>query len=169
MKLTYIPFLFFILSLYYNGKAQDTIPEKPRGYPPALFFELGGHGGIYSVGIDKILFLFTRESHFNWSAGCAIVPLPGRAVVDFPVSIKYNYVAWKSGRMIELGTGQTLVVDVGGGKGGTIRGTFRAGYTCYRKRHFWSAAYTPFYSYLNNFQWEHWAGISYGHYLLKKK
>ena len=159
MKLKYILFLFFVLS-FSIARAQDENKKKFRiASTPPFVFELGGNGGLYSINYQKHIIAVTRETNVYWSCGFSLVPIGKRAVVDFPLSLCY----WDS-RGFEIGTGQVFIASIGGGKGGTIRGTFRIGY----KKHHWGASYTPFYSYLNNFQWEHWFGISYA-FKIKRK
>ena len=144
------------------GYPQDTIQKKLR----YLYLEGGGNGGLYSLNYEGIAIplLKTYPNSFNisWNAGFSLLPFSGRAVVDFPVSIAYVAYMHAGKFGAELGTGQTLILDLGGGKGGTIRGTFRYGIRYRNKKYCWRITYTPFYSYINNFQFEHWFGISYG-------
>lgn len=152
--------IFWLVLCSQKTHSQDTLSLNYRN----LFLELGGNGGLFSINYENKLFRFGK-SRLNWDAGFSLVPMSGRAIIDFPFSI--NFLIGIKKNKAELGTGQTLILDLGGGKGGTIRGTFRLGYRYENKNHYWRLAYTPFYSYIYNFQYEHWIGISYGHYFKK--
>lgn len=158
-------FLVFIATVFIGSQtssAQDSLAPRP-----GLFFELGGNGGVYSVNYQHPLWNFD-QSRLCWTAGLSILPVPPRVVGDVPISL--SWIAGKTQHKFELGTGQILILSTGG-KGGTIRGFFRAGYRYEAKngRSFFTATYTPFYSYLYNFQYENWGGIDYGFYFKRKK
>ena len=152
---TFSLLLFLFLSLHVH--AQDSLHS-----PNSVFAEAGGSGGIYSIGYEKNMRLAAIP--FNMDLALEIVPLGHRTVITLPVSL--NYSLGKGAHKLELGTGQMFTLSIGGGKGGTIRGTVRVGYRLEPtgKHYYLRFAYTPFYSWIYNFQWNHWAGISYGFY-----
>jgi hypothetical protein len=152
----------FLFVADFFAQSQDSIKPNYRN----VFSELGGNGGLYSLNYENKLCRF-KNSRLNWNAGFSVVPLSTRAVVDFPVSV--NWLIGNKRNKFEIGTGQVLVLSLGGGKGGTIRGTFRFGYRYEneKKRYYFLFAYTPFYSYIQNLQYENWGGISFGYYFKK--
>lgn len=154
--------LFFSFSTSFLA-AQDSL-SKPK---KSLFAELGGNGGLYSVNFEN-RFAQIKSSRFVYSAGFSFVPLSGRFVMDVPLSV--SWIKGKGKHQFQLGTGQTFIVS-SEGKGGAIRGNFRIGYRLepLQKRHFWLFAYTPNYSWMQNFQYENWIGVSFGYYLKQKK
>lgn len=127
-----------------------------------IFAEAGGNGGLWSLNYEwnarKIL-----PEKLRWEVGFSIVPYANHLIVDFPFSV--NFIFGKRTHKAELGTGQVFMLDIGGGKGGFIRGAFHAGYRFEApgRRFFYKIAYTPFYSYLFNFQYEHWFGAGIGY------
>lgn len=152
-------FLFFAAR---SASAQDSTRTRYAN----VFAELGGHGGVYSLNYENRFAPHTR-ARFNWTAGFSLLPLSGRAVVDFPVGL--NVVMGKTKHKLEIGTSQVLILDLGGGKGGTIRGNVRIGYR-YEKpgsRSYWLFSYSPFYSYVHNLQYDNWFGAAWGFYLKK--
>src|SRR5687767_3820233 len=160
--------LFFFSPLFIP--AQDSVKTRQKPFiRNALFVEAGGIGGVYSIGWER------RSRHccmmpYYWHFGASVLPFGSRVIVDFPVSINIRYYLVRKWNLIaETGTGQVLILDVGGGKGGTIRGTLNFGLWFEPKKDkcFLKFAYTPFYSYLYNFQYNHWGGIAFGYYLKK--
>jgi hypothetical protein len=146
--------LFITYSLAYS---QDSVSYNKR-----LLFETGGNGGVYSLNFEKD-FPKVCSGNLKWEAGFSVVPLGSRIVIDFPLSI--NYTLGKSRHKAEFGTGQLLIINIGSGNAGFIRGTLHIGYRNQlpQKRWFWKIAYTPFYSYAVNFQYEHWLGAGVGY------
>jgi hypothetical protein len=143
-----------------------TAQDSTRTHYANVFAELGGHGGIYSFNYENRVNKL-HAFRLNWTAGLSVLPVAGRAVVDFPLGI--NAVFGKTKHKLEAGTSQVLILDLGGGKGGTIRGNIRIGYR-YEKpgsRSYWLFSYSPFYSYIHNFQYDNWFGAAWGFYLKK--
>ncbi len=162
MRCTLLPFfmLLFLLFAAMRTSAQDSTRTRYAN----VFAELGGHGGIYSLNYEN-RFSKMQAFRLNWTAGFSVLPLSGRAVVDFPVGV--NAVFGKTKHKLEIGTSQVLILDLGGGKGGTIRGNIRIGYR-YEKpgsRSYWLFSYSPFYSYIHNLQYDNWFGAAWGFYL----
>jgi hypothetical protein len=150
--------IFFLCSL--TAFAGDS-----TAYKRSLFFEAGGNGGVYTLGYERKL--GRQESRkFNMCLGLAVLPTSGTSVT---LAHTINVIVGKTKHKAEAGTGYMLAISLGG-KGGTLRGTFRLGYRFEPpgKRYYLKFAYTPFYSVIYNFQWEHWGGIAFGYYLKKK-
>ncbi len=129
--------------------------------------EVGGNGGVYSVNYQRS---FERlvKLRLSWSAGLSLYPRGPLITMSLPVSVIYKKTLRNVDELI-FGAGQTLILS--NTKGGYIRGTFRVGYRWHiLRRNAWylEAAYTPFYSYFYNFQWDNWLGVSFGYYFQPK-
>ena len=161
MKIKIFFFLLFIFPVAEKTFAQDSL-QRYHG----MFVEAGGNGGVYSIDYQNKLF-FVRHHPVLWIAGFSAIPISSRTIVSFPVTAKI--ILGKGKHKAEFATGQMLALSLGGGKGGTIRGTFSLGYRFEpeNKRYFLEAAYTPFYSYIQNFQFNNWFGFSFGRYFKK--
>ena len=130
--------------------------------------ELGGNGGIYSINFQRHIPNPFHQA-FEFSAGLCVFPRGSLFTMTIPVSLNYR-IHFNGTRSLVFGAGQTLILS--NTKGGYLRGTFRVGYRwTFLKERAWylEAAYTPFYSYLYNFQWDNWLGVSFGYYLNSKK
>lgn len=162
-----------LLTLLGSIRAQDTlVPLMEDGdglritwkTTASLNAEVGGNGGIYSFNFQRHLpNRFKLPLHL--SAGLSVFPRGSIFTLTVPVSINYQ-LTHRGTNAFVFGTGQTLILS--NSKGGSIRGTFRIGYRWkFLKKSAWylEAAYTPFYSYIYNFQWDNWVGVSFGYYL----
>lgn len=140
------------------------VPHKKRKLRRrSLYFELGGSGGFGSINYE---WNFHSSERIRWMlrtglSGTYIDKNNGAGII-FPVMVHGVY-------------GNTHGLDVGIGQAFTIttRGSFflRAPVSVgYRfepkeKRMFYRFSYTPIVSYLLDFQWEHWGGITIGYKL----
>lgn len=127
----------------------------------SLGFDLGGVGGVASINYSSP-FKQTEQSTLLIRAGFSLAPIDpnnGTALV-FPVLFHYNRGANK--HKLDLGIGQTLSLTTRGSF--FIRMPLNIGYLLEPegKRFYFRAAYTPLVSYLLDFQYEHWGGLSFG-------
>ncbi|MFI5172104.1 MAG: hypothetical protein ACHQFW_06910 [Chitinophagales bacterium] len=143
------------LSLYCQTDAE---------YPQRILFEAGGNGGVYSFNYEHD-FEYFWQGNLKWEVGLSYSPFFGKNIIAIPLAI--NYVIGKSKHKMELGTGQVLIIAPGEEHGGFIRGTFDVGYLLQPddKRVYYKFAYTPFYSYTSNFQYQHWGALGIGYQL----
>jgi hypothetical protein len=140
-----------------NGKV--IIPK-----PKSLYFELGGSGGFGSFNFELT---FKQQENFRWMfrtgiSGTYIDKNHGVGCI-FPVMVHCVY-GQKHG--LDMGIGQALTITTRGGV--FLRSPLSIGYRFEPKssRLFYRFSYTPIISYLVNFQWEHWGGISVGYRFL---
>jgi hypothetical protein len=158
--------LFALLSCFVRGQNDTTAPniEFVAGVTPihraALTAEIGGNGGIYSLNYHRKWFWLGKLPTFV-SGGLMIHPRGTLITLGIPLSFNVMYETKKYNAWI-LGAGQTLILSTT--KGGYVRGTFRAAYRWELPGVplFLEFAYTPFYSYFYNFQWDNWVGIQLG-------
>ncbi len=129
--------------------------------------ELGGNGGLYSVNLEKSL-LFDKPDHWQWRGGISIIPSSGR--IEWVVPAGISYLAGKTGHYMELGLGQGIAIAwdyTNGWVHAFPRATATLGYRWMPadSRWFFRLAYTPLVSYLVDFQYQHWGGITAGYRL----
>jgi hypothetical protein len=128
-----------------------------------VFLELGGSGGLGSINYEKSFLNFGNNGMLTWRAGLSFSPIDknnGTAII-FPVMV--NAVVGKSKHKFEAGIGQGPTI--------TTKGNFFTRMPlafCYRyqnpgKSFYLRAGYTPIVSYIVDFQWQHWAGVSFGY------
>lgn len=156
--------LFFtiLLSSAICGSAQDTLLKKK-----SLFFELAGSGGIASFNYEKEL-CKNKITEFTLRAGLSIAPVDknnGSGIV-FPILV--NALVGKTAHKFEAGLGQGITITTKGSF--FILGTAVIGYRYQHpdKNWFYRVSYTPLISYLVDFQFQHWAGVSIGYTFNKK-
>lgn len=134
-------------------------PAKPRN----LYFELGGSGGFGSFNFE---WNFNRKHTLRWMlrtgvSGTYIDKNNGVGFI-FPVMVHAVY-----GRIhaLDIGLGQAVTITTKGSA--FVRMPLSIGYRLepFDKRVFYRFSYTPIISYLLDFQWQHWGGITIGYKL----
>lgn len=138
-------------------QGQDT-----TGHSAAFFFELAGSGGLGSFNYEKF-FYSNKSTSYNWRAGVSVAPIDKNNGVGIVFPVMINAVTGKNANKLELGLGQGITI--------TTKGNFFTLTTAnigYRrqpadKNWFYRINYTPLISYLVDFQWQHWGGISIGY------
>lgn len=152
---------FFLASLLFSSVfcsfSQDIELPSRR-----IFIEAGGNGGLYSINYEQD-FRKILNKNLKWEVGFSVVPWGGkRVIIDFPLSL--NYTIGNGKHKAEAGSGQLIIFGNKAPTGLALRGTFHFGYRYQpeNKRTFLKIAYTPLYSYMYNFQWEHWFGVGVG-------
>lgn len=127
----------------------------------SLGFDLGGVGGLASINYSSP-FKQTDQSTFLIRAGFSLAPVDPNngTVLVFPVLFHYNRGANK--HKLDLGIGQALSITTRGSF--FIRMPLNIAYLLEPegKRFYFRAAYTPLVSYLLDFQYGHWGGLSFG-------
>lgn len=177
MKTTLLSLLFLLMTLFSFGQdalstpesaIQNTsevayyVPERMRVYPRrnSIYAELGGSGGFGSLNYE---WNFRAREYNRWMlrtgiSGTHIDKNNGSALI-FPVML--HFVRGQK-HALDVGIGQTLTVTTRGSA--FVRMPISLGYRLEPEgsRMFYRFSYTPIVSYLVDFQWEHWAGISIG-------
>ena len=145
-------------------------------------FELAGSGGFGSFNFEKNLFYQEKSEpvldelaqpkklghQFDLRFGFSLTPVDKNngIVLIFPVMVHFH--KFKGSHGIDVGLGQTLSITTRGNF--FIRTPMSVGYRFQPldKNYYLRFSYTPIFSYLLDFQYQHWAGITYGHTLGKK-
>ena len=144
-------FLLFVL-LVTNGFGQQN---------GALSFEVGGVGGFGSISYSKA-FKSWEKLGLEYRVGLSFVPIDrnnGDGII-IPGLVHATYGNEK--HMADVGIGQALTITTKGSA--FLRMPTSFGYRLQTDGHmFYRFAYTPIVSYIYNFQWEHWGGITIGY------
>ena len=139
---------------------------KAQSHYSTVYFELGGSGGVASINAEKT-FLTRTGVQSGLRIGFSLAPIDrnnGTGLV-FPIHL-YTLIG-KANNQVDLGIGQGLTLTT---KGSVFAlGNLVVGWRHTFKNENWflRMAYTPLISYITDFQWHHWAGISVG-YRFKK-
>lgn len=137
--------------------AQPVAAQQRAGY-----VELGGNGGLFSLNYENI---FKEQERWNlgWRAGFALTPVDENngAVITLPVMLMGTL--FPGPNKLEAGLGNGFSITTKGAP--FMRGVAALGYRYQDadKPVFLRVMYTPFISYLIDFQWQHWIGISIGY------
>lgn len=151
-----------------ESESSRYVPHKPQKplKRRSLYFELGGSGGFGSFNFE---WNFKSTDNFRWMlrtgiSGTFIDRNNGLGFI-FPVMVHGVY---GKNHGLDLGIGQALTITTRGGI--FLRTPLSIGYRLEpkEKRMFYRFSYTPIVSYLIDFQWEHWGGITIGYKLLPR-
>lgn len=137
--------------------AQTDSPKRK-----SVFFELAGSGGLGSVNFEKE-FLKKRNTALTFRAGLSLAPIDHNNGVGIVFPIMVNSIIGKNAHKVEFGLGQGITITTHGS--GFLLTTAAVGYRYQPddKKWFYRITYTPLISYLVDFQYQHWGGISIGY------
>lgn len=165
LKLKNLLLVFFVISQTTSFSQDLLIQEDLKVYENNrnIYFELAGSGGFGSFNYEKKI---NKLKNFNlrWRVGLSYTPMDKkRGVVIFPVMI--HYLIGKNHHLLDLGIGQSISIATTGSF--FFRMPISIGYRLDKpsKKYFWRFSYTPIVSYLLDFQWEHWGGVTFGYKL----
>ncbi len=153
-----------LVSMYHRLKLlivflslSSTVLAQNHG---SIEIEVGGVGGFGSVSYRKS-FKSTNHFTFAYRAGLSFVPIDANNGFGIVVPVLVHLTYGKNRHFLDVGLGQGFTVT---SKGNVFaRLPISLGYQFDNgKRMYYRAAYTPLVSYIYNFQWEHWAGITIG-------
>ncbi len=127
----------------------------------AISLEVAGVGGFGSISYSKEFKKWDKLG-LEYRAGLSFVPIDrnnGNGFI-FPLLVHATYGNEK--HMADVGIGQAITITTKGSA--FIRMPTSFGYRFQSEGHlFYRFAYTPLVSYIYNFQWEHWGGITIGY------
>ena len=146
--------VFFLIASSFQGLGQD------KG---AISLEIAGVGGFGSVSYSKEFKKWDKLG-LEYRVGLSFMPIDrnnGNAII-FPLMIHGVYGNGK--HRADAGIGQSLTITTKGSVFLRMPASF--GYRFQTEGHFfYRFAYTPIVSYIYNFQWEHWGGVTIGYNL----
>lgn len=130
-------------------------------------FELAGSGGLASLNYEKS-FLEKRNYAILGRVGFSYGPIDANngGVLIFPL-MAHAVIGPKSHKL-DIGIGQTFSLTTKGHIFILMPSTFGYRYQPTSKNYYWRFAYTPIFSYLIDFQTQHWGGITYGYNFSRK-
>lgn len=143
--------LVLLLALSFSSHAQN------KG---SLELEIAGVGGFGSVSYVK-KFASKDAFNFEYRFGLSYAPIDrnnGAALV-FPMMAHATY--GSGNHLADFGVGQAITVTTRGSLFARMPLSFGYRFDP-KKRIYYRIAYTPIISYIFNFQWEHWGGITMG-------
>ena len=152
--------LVIALAAATNITAQDT---KKTNY---FSFEIGGSGGLGSINIERP-FLQKEKSSFSWRAGLSFAPIDKNNGFGIVFPIMVHGVFGQNAHKIDAGFGQGITITTRGQFFARMPLSFGYRFQPTDKRYYLRIAYTPLVSYLVDFQFQHWGGITFG-YTFKK-
>jgi hypothetical protein len=113
--------------LKHSSSGKITVTDRP---PQAVFAELYGRAGIFSVNYDRRF--FKRLDGLGFTLGGGYIKIDDLSLVSIPITI--NYLIGKKGKYLELGAGATYFnaeiddIDNATNSGHSIIGTLTIGY-----------------------------------------
>lgn len=133
-----------------------------------LAFDIGGSGGLGSFNYESV-FSDKEKIRFSFKTGFSFMPIDKNngAAMIFPQML-HGILGEKSHQMdLGIGFSPSFTTTLGGAY---VRMplSFSYRFEPNDKNYYWKIAYTPLISLLFDFQWEHWAGVTYA-YKLKPK
>lgn len=131
-----------------------------------LSLELAGSGGLGSINFEQQL-IDKEKYDLQFRAGFSFAPIDKNNGVSLIFPLMLNNIFFSGAHKVETALGLTFTV--------TTKGQFYSlmPFSCgYRfepvdKRYYLRASYTPIISYLFEFQWQNWAGLTYGYRITK--
>lgn len=133
-----------------------------------LSFELAGSGGFASLNYERPALVNTSGSYML-RFGFSIAPIDKNNGTNLVFPVMLHRLVGKNSHKLDLAVGQALSLTTKGNI--FLSAPLGLGYRYQPtdKNHYFRISYTPLVSYLVDFQWQHWAGITYGIKLKGKK
>ncbi|MBN2776611.1 MAG: hypothetical protein JXR36_03160 [Bacteroidales bacterium] len=129
-----------------------------------IYLEIAGTGGLGSINYEKV-FKPEKDLSYSLRTGFSIAPIDKNNGVALIFPVMFNGIYGQNKHKLEFGLGQSFTLSTKGSF--FIMGVSNLGYRLEPddKNYFFRLSYTPIISYLIDFQWQHWAGISIGYKL----
>ncbi len=126
-----------------------------------LSIELAGSGGLASVNFERFFYQKNNLALYH-RTGFSLVPVDKNNgwVLIFPLMLHAVYGRTKY--KLDIGLGQTISVTTKGSAFVLMPLSFGCRLQPLGKSYYFRLAYTPIVSYLLDFQWQHWGGITCG-------
>lgn len=151
--------LLFILVILVSNSILSQLNHIKR---KSIYFELAGSGGLGSINYEKHFFNKNKVD-LTWRLGLSFAPIDKNNGFGLVFPVMVNALIGKKAHKLELGIGQGITL--------TTKGSFFIltplvlGYRFQKpeKNIFYRITYTPLISYLVDFQYQNWGGISIGY------
>ncbi len=145
--------------------SMHTLSAQDSSFQKALYFDLGGSGGAFSFNYEEP-WASAGNWQVSWSAGLSVFPIDvNNGVVLVIPTIAHAYYG-SGAHKLELGMGHALSITTKASGFSMI--TPLIGYRYQSPQTtvhpwFYRVTYTPIVSYLLQFQYQHWLGLSVGY------
>lgn len=156
-------FILFICSSLRAFAVPDSLNQV--NYDKQLTFETGGSGGLYSINYERPWGLTAR---LQYRVGICIFKFDNRWQLTNPQMIQKTLGQKKNKLIVGAGIAPTLAYYDYGSFGFYARGILALGWhhQDHAKRFFFRLCYTPFFSFIYDWQYDHWGGITFGYKLV---
>lgn len=149
-----------LLTLFTEGRAQEG---------RSISIEAGGVGGLGAVSFET-----TWNQSERWDlvylTGFSLIPIDRNngTVLVFPQMVHSVYGEGPHQLDMGIGLAPSFTTTL---NGAYVRMPLSIGYSLQpmNSRVYWRLAYTPLVSFLFDFQWQHWGGLTLGYRLPQKK
>ncbi|NOQ71823.1 MAG: hypothetical protein GQ574_07475 [Crocinitomix sp.] len=131
-------------------------------------FELAGVGGLASLNFEHNV-LDKEVLDIQMRYGLSYMPIDKNNGGGIIIPVLAHFLIGKGAHKLDLGAGQALTITTKGSLFILAPLSFGYRYQPTDKNYFLRAAYTPIVSYLLDFQWQNWAGLTYGYHFNRKK
>lgn len=156
MKLT--TFLFFFALFSFSTFGQQSNLKKKK----SIYFELAGSGGLGSINYEKHFFK-KNSTELTWRTGLSFAPIDRNNGIGIVFPVMVNTLIGKKANKLELGLGQGITISTKGSFFILTTAAIGYRYQSDSKKWFYRVTYTPLISYLIDFQFQNWAGVSIGY------
>lgn len=152
-------YTFLLILLLVTNSAQSQFSS--------VSLEVGGVGGFgsinYSYRPNKVHSIGGYIGARNiYRVGLSYAPIDSNNGAAVVVPLMYHTIFGGHKNYFETGIGQAITLTTRGNVFVRMPLNFGYRYDPEDGRFFFRAAYTPIISYLFNFQWEHWGGVTVG-------
>ena len=137
-------------------RAQDSL------YNRNIYFELGGSAGVGSFNYEHSL-IEKEWYQLRWSAGLSVFPSDKNNGIVFVIPTLLHWLVGKTESKAEIGIGQALSVTTKASGFSMLTPFIGYRYQHPRYRWIYRVTYTPIISYLVQYQYQHWFGLSVGY------
>ncbi len=138
------------------------LPYSGQSQSPGIFLELGGSAGFASLNFERS-FLTKKNLDLKWRVGFSTLPIDKNNGISLIFPVLAEVLVGKGAHKFEGGLGQTFTVSTQGNIFLLMPAVIGYRYQPPDKRIFFRASYTPIISYLLNFQYQNWGGLSIGY------
>lgn len=130
----------------------------------SLYLEIGGSAGIGSVNYENI-FSEKGKINFLWRVGLSGLPIDKNNGFVVVIPATFGILFGQGSNKIELGIGQGVSITTKGNIFALTTPIIGYRYQNLTKRFFFRITYTPLISYIIDYQYQNWAGVSIGYNL----
>lgn len=132
------------------------------GQGSSLFLEVGGSAGLGSINYERSLGQ-KNQIEVKWRAGFSYYRIDKNTGHSLIFPLLGEILVGKETHFLECGIGQTLTINTQGNFFLLTPVVLGYRFQPKEKKLFFRAAYTPIISYLLDFQYQNWGGLSIGY------